>query len=476
MIRKTTKYFTIGIICLLLATKSLLSQKADFTDSITLKQFYQHIITYHPLVKQANLLPAAAQSKIRMARGLFDPTVSFTLEEKEFKNENYFRYFQPSIKIPTGTGIQFKAGYDRNTGQFADGDEFTPNAGLFYAGISVPILKGLIIDERRSTLRQAKIFKNIAQQEQIKVINKVLLQAAKDFWQWQQSYQKLKFVSTGYNLAKQRFSFVKSNVLYGESAGIDSIEATIEVQKRETMLLEAELEFKNSTILVSNYLWDDKEQTLELKQDVYPSSLGSEISDVNADELKKIADSTYTQHPELLKQEFKIKQLRIEKLLNQQAILPTLNLEFNPLLNAPFDQTELNRGHFENNYKMGISFYTPLFSIKSRGKLSLTKIKIKQTEYALLQSRRDIVNQVYVSYNEMVNLSKILIVQRKMVANTRLMRNGEQTKFENGESSLFLVNRRERSLITAQVKLAELTSKYAKAKAVFAWSTGLPMF
>lgn len=476
MIRKTTKYLIISIASVLLLPKSVLGQTASFNDSITLKQFYQHIITFHPLVKQANLLPDAARSEITMARGMFDPSVSFSLKEKEYKNQNYFRYFQPSIKIPTWIGVDIKAGYDRNTGQFADGDEFTPNAGLFYAGLSVPLLDGLIIDERRSTLRQAKLYKDIALQEQIKILNKILLQAAKDFWQWQQAYQKLNFVKTGYALAQQRFTFVKSNVQYGESAGIDSVEARIEVQKRQTMLLEAELEFKNSAILVSNYLWDDNEQTLELKQDVYPAAQGNEITSISAEELKTTADNANIQHPELRKQEFKIQQLKIERLYRKQALLPTLNFEFNPLLNAPFDQTELEVGHFENNYKMGISFYTPLFLRKERGKLSLTNIKLKQTEYSLLQSRRDIVNQVYTTYNEMVNLAQMLTIQREMVQNTQLMRNGEQLRFENGESSLFLVNRRERSLIEAQVKLAELTGKYAKAKAVFEWSTGRPMF
>lgn len=476
MVLKKIKYSVLGLAYLLLAPVEGISQKTEFKDSITLNQFYKHILEFHPLVKQAQLLPEAAQSKVTMARGMFDPSISVTVDEKEYKDQNYFRYFRPSLKIPTWVGIDIKAGYDRNTGQFASADEFTPNAGLFYAGLSVPILDGLIIDERRSTLRQAKLYRSIAQQEQIKVLNKILLQAAKDFWQWQQAYQKLRFVQTGYSLANQRFNFVKSNVLYGEAAGIDSIEAKIEVQKRQGMLIEAELEFKNTSIMVSNYLWDENEQPLELKQDVFPSSQGSEISPVSAEELKNIADSANAFHPELRKQELKIQQLKIERLLNKQALLPTFNVEFKPLLNAPFDETELNVGHFENNYKLGINFYTPLFLRKERGKLSFTNIKIKQTEYELLQDRRDIVNDVYIAYNEMVNLGKLLALQREMVNNTQLMRNGEQTRFENGESSLFLINRRERSLISAQIKLAELIAKYAKAKAEFGYSTGQPMF
>jgi outer membrane protein TolC len=42
---------------------------------------------------------------------------------------------------------------------------------------------------------------------------------------------------------------------------------------------------------------------------------------------------------------------------------------------------------------------------------------------------------------------------------------GEKRKFEEGESSLFLVNSRETSLITAEIKLISLLGKYQKAKA-----------
>lgn len=445
-------------------------------DTLTLNTFLAQIVKHHPLVKQANLLPQAAQKEITMARGMFDPSLSFNLREKEYQDKNYYRYYQPSVKIPTWLGIDFKAGYDRNTGTFASADEFTPNAGLLYAGISVPILEGLIIDERRNTLRQAKIFKDIALQEQIKAINKILLQATKDYWQWQQAQQKLQYIQAGYQLAQQRYALVKSNVLLGEAAGIDTVEAKIEVQKRQSMLLEAEVEYKNTAILVSNYLWDDNLTPLALKENIYPAALGSEVKEINAEELKNIADAANELHPEVRKQQFKIQQLKTERLYNKQALLPKLNLEFNPLLNAPFDQTELTIGHFENNYKMGISFYTPLFLRKERGKLGLTQIKIQQSQYSLAQNQREVVNTIYQAHNEMVALAQMVAVQKETVQNTLLLRNGEETRFENGESSLFLVNRRERELMEAQVKLAELVAKYAKAKALFEWSTGRPMF
>ena len=45
-------------------------------------------------------------------------------------------------------------------------------------------------------------------------------------------------------------------------------------------------------------------------------------------------------------------------------------------------------------------------------------------------------------------------------------------KFENGESSLFLVNSRESKLIEARSKLLKLEVNYEKEKAFLMWSAG----
>ena len=49
---------------------------------------------------------------------------------------------------------------------------------------------------------------------------------------------------------------------------------------------------------------------------------------------------------------------------------------------------------------------------------------------------------------------------------------GEKRKFEEGESSLFIVNSRENSLITAEVKLIELIAKFQKAYAGLEYAIG----
>ncbi|MGB3617765.1 MAG: TolC family protein [Catalinimonas sp.] len=82
------------------------------------------------------------------------------------------------------------------------------------------------------------------------------------------------------------------------------------------------------------------------------------------------------------------------------------------------------------------------------------------------------VNAVRNAWNQLRTFEDLVVQQADMVNNYRLLRNAEQEKFRNGESSLFLINARETKLIEAEVKLADLQAKYQKAQAQVYWEAG----
>jgi outer membrane protein TolC len=65
-------------------------------------------------------------------------------------------------------------------------------------------------------------------------------------------------------------------------------------------------------------------------------------------------------------------------------------------------------------------------------------------------------------------------MQENMVSNYRELLQGEITKFENGESSIFLINTRETELLDARLKLLKLQTKYEKAKIELLHAAGIP--
>ena len=120
---------------------------------------------------------------------------------------------------------------------------------------------------------------------------------------------------------------------------------------------------------------------------------------------------------------------------------------------------------------MGFSLAYPIFLRNERGKFQLTKLKIIENNFNIQQAKREIQNGIQMVANEWIALEKQIIIQEEIVKNASSLRTAELTKFENGESSLFLINTRETYLLTNQIKLFELKSKYAKVKNTFTWTS-----
>lgn len=447
----------------------------DSVTNFTLSDFYELVLANHPVARQALLLNETARQQLRYARGSFDPKITSDFNEKQFKGSNYFEYWDSQLKTPIWLGgADLSLGFERNTGALLNPENSTDSGnGLLYGGISLPIGRGLLIDSRRVVLRQAQIFEDIAEAERVKLLNKLFLEVAKDYFLWYFYHNQYLSLKNGYDLAKFRFQAVKINVEQGVEASIDSVEAKITLQEREINLQKAEVELQNARLLLSVHIWNTEGMPAELPEWAMPEQTPhQDLPLFPIDELLAFAEKN---HPELVKNRLKLDQLDLERRLARENLKPVVNLKYNYLLQATQTNIPINDlPGFSNNYKLGVQVEVPLFMRKERAKLNLARIKIDQTQLEIDMMNREIMAQVRQLHNEFENLSVQLQLQEDMVSNYRIMVNGEVQKFFNGESSLFLVNVREGKLIDAEVKLFDMRQKYAKTLAELLWAAGMP--
>jgi outer membrane protein TolC len=448
-----------------------LRKERDSSQAMSVEDFYQRILAYHPVARQAALLSEEARQELRMARGNFDPKLEAAWDRKEFNNKEYFNTFDNVLKVPIWIG-ELKGGYEYNRGTFLNPENSTPSTGLGYAGISVPLGQGLIIDARRAVLRQAQYFQEIAEADRVKEINKLLLNAAKDYWNWYVAYNEYLLIENALNLAQIRFDAAKERVINGDLAPIDSVEAKTILQERAILYEQARIGQQNAQLVVSNYLWGENDTPLEIGEEVAPADFDWPRQLINEETLATLFSRAQQQHPDLIKLDFKLRQLQVEERLQRDRLKPVLNLNYNFLSTTPFAANEMNMAFFRNNYKLGAQFSFPLFLRKERGKLGLTQVKQSQTSFERLQVNREIVTNIQASYNSLRNLEGLIQMQQDMINNYEQLRNGEVQKFEAGESSIFLINARESKLIEAQAKLIDLHGKYEKEKATLIWAAG----
>jgi len=452
---------------------------ADTGQAFTLADLLAYVLLRHPVARQAGLLPARAAQEVRFARGQFDPAFASKYAGKTLGGTAYFHDWDTQLRVPLWFGADVKAGFERGTGAFVNPENYTAPAGLSYVGVSVPLAQGLLLDERRAAVRQAQALQGLAEAERRGALNKLLLQAAKDYWEWTLSYQRQELLRQNAELAAVRLGAIRERVRQGDLAAIDSIEALMELQNRQAQLVQARVQWQNATLQLSNYLWDEQQQPRELPAaTVRPQPLPSpaDWQPLPPDSLAALAEQARKLHPELQKSRAKLAQLGVESRLLRNKLLPKLTLDYNLLQAGPPFGAEtglaLNSAYLQNNYKLGLSFAYPLLLRQERSKLQLNALKRRDTELELQQDAREVQTTVRTVANDWEALRAQLRLQEQVGQNAERLRQGEQTRFESGESSVFLLNARETALVSARLKLAELQAKYAQTQATLRWAAG----
>lgn len=429
----------------------------------------------HPVSRRADLFREQARATLRQSRGAFDPKLFGTYEDKYFDKKNYWRLFEGGLKVATTTGITLKSSYAWNDGIFLDPERTIPSQGQALVGAVLPVARGLMIDQRRAAIRQARNFQNVARIEQVRLINDLYWQAAKSYVNWTVSSANYRLFEAAVNASQVRFNAVKATFFSGDYAGIDTVEAFTQLQSFEVQKQEAYLAYLKASLNLETYLWSENEEPLEVTDQLRPVRL--EIFPISVpvsqDSMFQILDNLEA-HPDLQKLAFKRVDLEIERRWKAEQLKPILDLEYNFLSSANTfaENTVDNSLQLGQNYKWGINLEFPLFLRKERGALALTKLKIQELDFETNQKGLEVSNKIKTYYNEQLWVFNQVETQLENLQNYRRLLEGEEEKFRAGESTLFLINSRELKLIEAEQKMIGLKGKYLLSQYAWAWASG----
>ena len=447
----------------------------DSTLSLSPAEVLKLVRELHPVARQAAINVQKSQADILISRGAFDPFASVATGAKTFDGTDYYNYMSPKINIPTWYGIEVYSGLESLTGKRLDPTETVGQTN--YIGISVPLLKDLIIDKRRGFLQQAKIFKNMAIADQRTVVNNLLMDAMDAYWQWVKAYVVYGVVKQLVLVNEKRFNFVKRTFANGERAAIDTIEALAQLQAFQFEQNNDRLILQNATLKLSTYLWTQNGKPYDLPLRVQPYSRWEEEGDgyFSSSSLQDLETKAIQSHPELQAYQLKIDVLGIDKKLKFQEMLPKLDFTYN-MLGKGYDvlKTTTKAPLFENNYLYGFKFEMPLRLSKGRGEYKKSQLKIEETKLAQSQKALEILVKIRSYFNELQTLQNQIALQINNLSNYQLLVKAEEVKLQNGESSLFLINSRENKALEAFEKLIELKTKFIKTKFALLWSAGFP--
>ncbi len=457
--------FAIGVVGSPLSRKQTVAPAIELQDQdstvLGFQEFLGYVKRHHPIAKQADLLIAEGQANLLRAQGGFDPKIEVDYRRKDFKGTEYYDELSGVFKIPTWYGVEFKAGAERNEGEFLDPSLTVPEDGLFSAGVKVNVLQGMWINDRMATLRKARLFEKQTIAERTLAANDILYQASLAYFDWWKAVQEVKVYAEILEAARLRERGIIISAREGDKAAIDTVEAGIATQTRLLGLEQARVDEVKNRLQLATYLWLDG-VPVELQDNVYPEKELLAAIDVSLGILgSQLDDFTLDNHPKIVALNLKLDQLDVDRELKANKLLPKITAEYN-FITPDWDQVNtLN----QNNYKAGLTFAYPIFTRQERGDLRLARIKIDDARYGLQSESLILRNKVAAVFAQLDGYGRQQIIVAGLATGTQRLLDAEIRKFDLGDSSLFLINSREVKFIETRLKQLEIELKLYNTKA-----------
>jgi outer membrane protein TolC len=431
--------------------------------------FQSQVVQNHPLGKQASYAQKRSMANITEAKAAFDPLLLIENSQKTLGSKAYFNYTLAEVVYQSPYAFKLKSGYEVSSGGFLN-PENTPGS-LAFLGIELPLLQGLLTDYKRTEIQKAVLYSKQTEAERQATMNTLLLESALAYYDWTANFELFKILDSYLNNSKKRLELVKLGFRNGERAQIDTVEAMIQYQKIVLLKNEANLNFVKSRLALSQFLWTADEKPYFLSVAILPDTLIFDkfsVSNLATDLLAQ----NLIQHPELQKYEFKQSSLMVTQRLYKQYFLPELTLKANLLNQRNVSPETIFAQPVNENYKFGVDFRFPLLVRDARAKKQEIKFKLLENQNNVDMKRWELENKVR-GYGQDIETNSLQFkTLTDMNVSYKLLLSNELLRFTNGESTLFLINTRENTLLENIEKLIKTKLKLVEKSYLQKWAAG----
>ena len=155
----------------------------------------------------------------------------------------------------------------------------------------------------------------------------------------------------------------------------------------------------------------------------------------------------------------KQKVLEVEERFKKEMIKPRLDITYNFLSS---NQTSSLPVFSSNSYKWGATLSFPLFLRNPINEYKIASLNADNNAYDLANKTNEIgLKQNYLKQTLLVLTNQLTTAEKSVLYSKKLLE-AEKLKFDNGESSLFMINTRENKLLETELKLADSKLKFIK--------------
>ncbi|WP_373531842.1 TolC family protein [Vampirovibrio sp.] len=433
---------------------------------LTFQQFLTQVRANHPKLYSADLDRRIAGAKLLEKQGAFDPGISLEtdyLRYNDFSNRGKVSKALDndlSLGWLTRSGARIATGGRYNTGDVKPPLYPTGSTGEYFLSARMPLLRGFRINEKVAMEMQAEIGIPLADAMFNQSRLSTLLQASYGYWNWVYAHRKVGVSDNLLALATVRYQAIQERVKAGDLPPIDEVEAGQEVQRRAGLLVRSQREYERQLFNLSRYLWEPGGQPAALPEKrAIPEMLPTPDALEEADwmEARKLALET---RPELKALNLQKEMVEVDLRQAKNLKLPVLDLFATP----GYDTGNESIGP---TIKAGVVLTVPLRQRTANGMIAAAEFRTQKLDLEQRLVLQQILLEVDDSVSAINAAYKQYLAANKEYEFAKELEKGERQRFEFGDSTLFLVNQRERSSAEAAMRLLDLEVEYHQTIANF---------
>ena len=395
-----------------------------------------------------------------------------------------------SQKLITGANYQFDFTNNRNKTNSETAGLNPSYRSEFQLSLTQPLLKNFGIDLNKSNVHIANNKVDISENEFKTKVIAVVSEIENTYWDFVFSLKDLEVKQKSLERAKDLQRLVKSQVLVGTLAPIETLQAESEVASREEFLLTAQDAIEDNQDKLKNILNIEFLSSEGLKP-IYPSTPANiQIEEIDIKESMKMA---LANRPDYLgkKKDLENKDILVKYQENQ--IYPSVDLvgsmglnglsgEAITITSGTFQGTSAFGGSYGNSltdslstnyydWEIGVKFSYPLGNRAAKSKLSTSRLEKAQLILDIKDLEREIILDIREAVRQLKTDSKRIkaATVAKQLAEEKLK--AEEKKFEVGLSTSFNVLEFQEDLAEAQSNEIKTILDYKQSRIRFRRST-----
>jgi outer membrane protein TolC len=439
---------------------------------LTLEQILSAALTAFPGLLASEQRKQVAEGEYQTAEGGFDTLL---------KSQNRWSVIglyenqinDVGIEQPTGLwGSTFFGGWRLGSGDYPiyEGKSQTANDGEFRVGVNIPLWRNREIDRRRASLQQAELGKMIASHDYDKALIEIRRIASLRYWDWVMAGQRLRVAENLLRIAEQRDTGIRSRASAGDIADFEALDNQRAILERRDRRVAAHRMLEQAAIQLSMY-WRDAEGQPQLPSiDLLPSTFPNQEPAIDLDQADAI-QMARSQRPELLRLNLQQRQTETELALQNNQRGPGVDFSVMAAKDMGNGNNKLNR----DELYMGLNVEILLQQRVSGGRAQTAAANLQRLKWEQRLQEDRIANEVKDAYSALSAARQRLALSAQQRKAAQQLEQGEQNRFELGESTLLFVNLREIAHGDAQLMAAEAQSILFKAHADYEAALGMPI-